>query len=456
MSFVNAGREIQRFIIDKKYNTPTQEIIMAVMDARRFNSTIVDTDGESSDFTYGPGKLRELKISYYPIRCDVIADSRPANLCVDGVAAEPKQERFAIAENISTRPQKLYVNDLRLVDANYNISQHAKAQINASLGALEKQLAIDITSKIVAHKGLHIDGTEYGNRVTMSQTTNGLLTPIGLWTIQKEQNDAAFTNTFIVGSTEVWNWRKAYGIASENTTLGQDFSKLGVPHLYYDINLNTVMGVVAGQAEYILTFDPEALKFVTFSRNAGMFATDLKSVEDFDRGFKSGGLYSIRGTFISPRYGLAWDFYAKFNDCDGEDGSWSWFLSLDWDIVFPTIQACNIQGVNGIMLYKTCPVVIPDCPTGTTPSPAAVSRIFNWVPNVNIFTPALLVSDLTIGGINTQPNVLVNNITELAATLNANYQGQAVFTVSGAAIRYTGYQALTGEINNGAITITFA
>ena len=159
---------------------------------------------------------------------------------------------------------------------------------------------------------------------------------------------------------------------------------------------------------------------------------------------------------MSPRYGLLFDFYAKFNDCDGLYGSWSWFLSLDWDIVFPTIQTCNIQGVNGIMMYKTCPVVIPVCPTGDTPSPAAVSRVFHWAPG-SIFSPSLLIGDITIGGINSQPAVNVTNLTELAAAMNDAYNPDNVtFTKVGDTIAYTGYSAMSGQINNSAITITFA
>lgn len=456
MSFLQSGRAIQRFIINKKYNTPEQEMIHAVLRARQFNSTIMETDGEGPDFTYEPGKLRQLKISYYPIRCDVTADERADNICGAGAVASPKQERFSIADFTQSRPQKLNVSDIRLVDAGYNVSQHAMAQINATLGALEVAFSKQLTTKIVAHKGLHLDGSQFGQRVTMSQTTNGLITPVGYWQVMKEQSDAAFNNTFIIGSTEVWNWKQAYAMATDNTTLGQDFRKAGIQNLYYDVNLNGILAVGPTDPEYILTFDPEALKFVSFSRNMGIFATELKSPADLDKAFASGGRYSIRGSFLSPRYGLMWDFYAKFNDCDGMDGSWSWFLSLDWDIVFPTIQVCNPQGVNGIMLYRTCPVVVPACPTGTSLSPAGTSRQFSWTPGA-IFSPSLLVSDITIGGVNSQPAVLAANITDLAAVLNEAYQGGvAVFSVSGSTIVYTGYSAMTGEINSGAITITFA
>lgn len=453
MSFVNSGRSIQRFIQNQKYNTPVQEIIKAVIDARKFNSTIRE---EATDFEFGEGKLRQLKVSYYAQDCDVLDNSLPSNICVTGAVAEPKQDFFQIADFTKSKAKTLNVSDLRYIDASdsYDISANAMSQVNSMIGSLEVGLAKQITAKLYAHRGIHLDGSTFGQRITMDQTTNGLMTPVGLWAIQKEMSDGAYANPFIIGSTEVWNWRKAYAIASDNTTLGQDFSKINIPNLYYDINLNSVTGATAATGEYIIAADPESFKFVTFNRNAGMFATDFKGVEDLDRAYKSGGRYQIRGTFVSPRTGLMWDFYANFNGCTGLDGAWSWFLMLQWDIVFPVVQTCNIQGVNGIMVYKTCPVVIPDCPTGTAQSPAWTSRAFNWVPG-SIYSPALYIAKLTIGGVTTYPNVTANNITDLIAVLNANSQSGVTFSQAGAAITYTGYTSITGSINDGSISIAF-
>lgn len=459
MSFIQSGREKQRFI-KQNYRAPRYEIIDAVLRARDMNPLIRDeAAGADSDFLFGPGKLRQLKVSYYPIQCDVMDDTRATTMCVTGTADEPVQEWFQITKFTKTRAFRLNVSDVRLVDNEWSFSEHAMQQIASVMGAADKAFATAITTDIVSHKGLHLDGSEFGNRITMNQTTNGLITPVGYWQIEKEQTDGAYNNFFTVGSTEVYNWRKAFGIATTNYTLGQDFAKTAVPNLYYDINLNTIMGVDPGEAEYILTFDPMALKFVSWSPNRGMFATTMTGPQDFDAAFKKGADQVIKGWFMSPNYGFMWDFYARFDPCaegSGLDGAFTWWLQIEWDIVYPKVQVCNIQGVNGIMMYKTCPVVLPDCPTGTTPSPNAVARNFNWVPNSNIFTPALLVGDVTIGGILSKPNVTVDNLTELAAMLTDAYQGQTTFTTTGGAIQYSGYAPLSGTINSGAITMTFA
>ncbi len=455
MSFVNAGRAIQRFIIDKQYAVATQESILAVLDARQYNTTIRE---EMDDFLFAEGKLRKLKISYYPIQCGVTTDTRPTSFCQTGTVAEPKQEWFEIADFIATNPQRLSVSDIRLVDANFTVSQHAMAQINSIMGDAETELAKAITTKIIANKGVHLDGSEFGSRITMSNTTSGLITPLGYWTILREQNDAAYTNIFILGSTEVWNWRQAYAIADVNTTLGQDFRKAGIQNLYYDVNLNTIQGVDAGDPEYILTFDPQALKFVSYARNVGIFATDYTSVEQLDAAYAASRADYIKGSFFSPRYGILWDFYARYVPCGdgvGFDGAWDWFLMLEWDIVFPQIQACNPEGVNGIMLYKTCPVVIPPCPSGDAMSPNIPTSTWSWTPG-SIYGAGLLVANITIGNKYSEPGTVVHNIAQLAALLNDAYVGQAVFEVSGGNITYEGYTSLSGNINSGSIAITFA
>lgn len=451
MSFLNAGREIQRFIIDQTYRTPEQEAITAILRARGFNSTI-----REDDITIEEGKLRKLKISYYPIRCDVVSDTRIETLCATGTQAEPIQEWFTLEDFTETNIQTLSVGDLRLVDGNYTISQHALAQINATMGAAEVALARQITAKIVANKGLHVNGSEFGDRITMSNTSTGVITPLGYWQISKEQHDGAFENVFILGSTEVWNWKQAFAIADVNTTLGQNFAKAAIPNLYYDINLNSIMGVGVGDPEYILTYDPQALKFVSYNRNAGIFATSAMGPQDFDRVYKAGNDNVIKGVFRSARYDILWDFFARFDPCGGNgiDGAWSWYLSLQWDIYFPKIQVCNVQGVNGIMLYKTCVPVIPDCPEGDPQgSPAVAAATYSYNPG-SIFP--LLVSEIDLGGNLSYPNTLVANRTELAALFNEAYNGQPIFSVSGSNIQYTGYSAITGQMNAETYTITFA
>lgn len=444
MSFLNAGRAIQRFLYDQRYNTPYFEGLAAVLFARRFNTTIRE---ENDDFLNGPGKLRQLKVSYYPQECDVVdEDTSTINVCATGTVAQPIQNYYTIERLKKSKRKTLYPDDLRLVDGQEaTITNHAIVQIAAMFGALEKSLAIDVVSDVVAHAGVHLDGSEFGQRVQFANTTNGQLNITGLNQIEMEQISGAFSNTFIIGYTEVYYWQKAIGIAAPNTTLGQDFTKLAQRNLYWDVNLNTIMGFGPTDPEMMVTFDPQALKFVSWNRNAGMFATDSMGVQDFERIFKSGTAQVIRGTFKSPKYDLLWDFYANYEPCvEGSyTGHWNWHFELNWDILYTPIQTCNGQGVNGIMIYRTCPVVVPACPEGTALSPAVPTSTFSYDPN---FTYPLLVSQLTLSGQASYPNVTVANDTELVALFNSSISG-VTFSLSGANIQYTGWSAIAGNIN---------
>lgn len=445
MSFAAAHQEVQQFIINSRYAFPRYQSIDAVLDARRLNTTILETASEKE------GKLRKIKISHYPADCDAVADECGANICDSGAVLAPVQEWFLLSKCIESKPAKLQVSDVRDVDGNYNFSDHAKAQIMAKMGVLRRELAKEIDATLLAHKGLHLNGNAEV-RITMSNTTNGLMTPLGLWQIEKEFADGGYINPFIIGSTEVFNWKKAMGIADVNTSLGQDFAKLGDTNMYYDTVLNSVIGVTTG-GEYIIAFDPQALKFVSFSENVGIFATDLATPDQLDAMYKRGTTDYLKGVFLDPANGLYWDFFAKYDVCDGDDGSFTWYMRLKWDIFFPKIESCNIQGVNGIFLYKTCPVVVPACPTGDTPSPAVSSSVFTWTPGLSY---PFLISDIVIGGVSSEPNVNVATIAELAAALSEAYGVPGLFTQSASNIIYTGYTAITGSMNQGNTTITFA
>jgi len=450
MSFLNAGRAIQKFLYDQKYRTPIFEGIRAVLNARDLNSTIREVSG---DFLDGPGKLRQLKVSYYPIQCDVVSEDTSINLCAPGTEQAPIQNFYTINKLLKSKTYSLYPDQLRYVDGDFQIQDHGRIQIATILGALEKELDIQILTDIIAHKGVHADGSEFGARVTASNTTNGLMTPMGFWQIELEQTDLAYVNTFYIGKTEVFYWRKASEIATANTTLGQNFASLAIANLYYDVNLNTIMGVGPTDPEYILTFTPEALKFVSWNRNAGMWATNITDwATGFDSLMKMGTETVVRTTFKSPNYDILWDFYMHYTPCvEGSyTGRYDWHFELNWDILYTPIQVCNAEGINGIMLYRTCPIVVPNCPTGTALSPVVEEDTFSYNP---AFSYPFTVTNLNIGGQQSYPNVSVANDTALVALFNASYSG-VTFTLNGVNIQYSGYTALAGNINDTAFTFT--
>ena len=444
MSFALAHQAVQEFMINKRYSTPAYDSINAIVAASNINTNIVVQNLEDS---LQVGKNRTLKVSFYPIDCNNVASDCNSNLCDTGAVQAPIQEYFTISRCTATKKKQLRSIDVRDVDGNWNFSEHAMAQINSGMGSWRKAFATQLDALLLANAGLQLNGNPT-NRVTMTNNTNGVVFPQGLFEIEQNFNDGGFTNPFIIGSTEVFQWKKALEIASPNTITGQDFTKLGDTNMFYDTLLNSVAGDTAN-GEHIIAFDPQALKFMAYNQNLGIFATDLATPAQMDAAYKRGGTDYIRGFFRDPVTGLMLDFYMKYDECNDV---FNWDMKLHWDIFFPSIQACNIQGVNGIFHYRTCPIKLAPCPSGDTPSPMANPVTYSWTPGL---TNPTAVFNLTIGGHTSQPNLNVTDVPSITALLNDVY-GQPIFTTVGSSIHYTGYAPLTGSMNNGAITITFA
>jgi hypothetical protein len=450
--FLNSGREFQKFIMNMEYNTPRQEIINALISASAENNVLM-----ADEFRFEPGQLREVKISYYPQRCDVVADECDASICEAGTVASPVQQWYTISKCIQTNPQRLYPNDVRFIDGTWSFTQNAVQQIYSGIGAFMQEFAIRLTTDLLAHKGLHYGGSEYGTRINLVQTTDGLLTPIGMSTISQEFARLAYRNPYIVGSGQVFTYRQFFGMATQNTYLGQDFTKASIPNLYFDVNLDAIKGTTPGDPESIIAFDPRAVKLVTFSENAGRWATDIKSLDGdaLDRMFKNGNESVMLGSFVIPGYPLIVDLDVHRTICvsGSKTGAFDWKLTLIYDTFYTPIQTCNEVGINGILEYLTCPMVIPACPTGDTPSPNPTATEYSWTPGDIL---PLLVSNITVETGTNNPNATVTTLAQLAALMNAAYGGQQIFTVSGSDIVFTGFAPITGSINDGAITITFA
>lgn len=449
MSFELAHQAVQRFIIDKQYSTPKYDSIRALLDARSLNTTITEQDLGTILQT---GKNRTIKISYYPIDCDAAADDCNQNLCDTGTVNEPVQEFFTMSRCTATKPKRLRVQDVRDIDGNYNFSQNAMAQINAGIGAWRKAFALELDTLLLANAGLQLDGNTT-HQVSMTDNTNGKLLPWGKWQVEKDFADGGFTNPFIIGSTEVFQWIQSNkdSVSATNTTTGQDLARLGETNMYYDTLLNQVGGDTEN-GEHIIAFDPQAVKFVSYNKNVGIFGTDLASPEQLDAVYKRGGTDYIKGFFRDPVTGLMLDFYMDFKKCEGDDGAFDWYLKLNWDIFFPKIQQCNKQGVNGIFHYRTCPIKIPACPTGTTPPSPAVASEYDYTPGA-IFP--LTIGSITLGGVTSQPNVQIADITALVALFN-DVLPNVIFSVDGSDVAYTGYEAITGSINNGEHSVIFS
>lgn len=442
MSFKNANQAIQDTVI-RQYRRKPIGMTDAVLQARRENNLIRE------QVYLIRGKKRELKVNYYPIDCNSVADDCNVNFCDPGDAAEMVQENFNLSRCTASKVAKLYKDDVRLVDNEWNFSEHGRQQIASKFEALRQEMDREITTLILANAGLMLDGNAT-KRVSFVNTTTGVVEPVGMWEIEQDFLDAAMRSPYIVGGREVFQWGKALGIAADNNTTGQDYRQLSARNMFYDNNLNTIAGDLTN-GQHIIAFDPEALKFMSFNENMGIFATDVPVVGDraWDNMYQSGLTYA-HGVIVDPATGLMWDLDVRYDECEK---AFTYLLKIYWDIFFPQIQACNPQGVNGIFHYRTCPIVIAPCPTGTSPVSPVAQRAFNWNPG---FAYPQLIGKAVIGGVTTYPNVTLTSDGDLVAMMNDSYGKPGLFSLSGSNVTYQGYSAIAGNLNDGEITISFA
>lgn len=438
MSFQNANQQIQRNLYNRVKSDTRYRVIDAMMAARNQNNSITE-----SDLQFIAGKKRQLKMNYYPVVCDG-EGACTDNVCDTGTVLAPKQQIFEVSQCTSSKVFELHVDDIRLTDDDLTFSQHALAQIASMIGGVRKGLASDIAAILVANVGCLPNGAST-KQLALTDPTTGAIRPLGLWQIEQTFEDAGMASPFIVGGTDVFTWSKATGIGGLNNQ-GQETGRFNNAQMFYDTLVDNAFGDPT--KGHILAFDPQMLKFVTFSRNAGMFATNWKGLEDMDKQFKQSTNGKIKGTFLDPVTGLMWDLDIKFEDCDEE--KWKLQLRLEWDIFFLPDYICNIDCVNGLYHFTTCFPVTEECDNVTPPAPASPT-LYEWTPDIDF---PLYIGELVFAGQTSNPNATVTTLAELAALMTAQVDGYT-FAVAGSDITYSGYSEKGGTIN-GTIDIDFA
>lgn len=414
------------------------EVLAAILDARQYNTSIVETDMQSE-----AGKKRQLKINYYAPICDDQGTGEES-LCDTGTVVAPKQIFFEVSRKTASAVYQLNRDDIRYVDGNYTFSDHAKAAINAALPAVRRKLAVELANLLVANAGLLPNGAEDRMLPFMDKET-GQVNPMGLWEVERTYRDSGLSDPFIVGGTDVFHWRKAVSIGTPNNE-GQNVQQMSRAHAYYDSLINDAFQDTA--TEHILTFDPQMLKFVSFNRNAGIFATDLQDIDAIDAIYQRGGTDYIEGVMADPLTGLLWDLNINYDKCNHR---WTFQWKLEWDVFFLPQTVCSEPGVNGIFHFTTCAPVQYTCPAGT-PISGGTSSTYEWDTN-GVITYPLYINKLELAGQTSYPDTTVANITELKDLFNDSVSGY-VFDVDTTNITYTGYSGVSGRIND-ATDISF-
>lgn len=457
MSYVNAGQPLQKWVGDYGNTGRTTEVINWVLDISRNNPIDFVDMGE---ITEGAGKLRQLKVSYFPILSynDVGCTAKP---CDGGTKVSPKQVTFNLKQCTSTPVYEVDLDDIRYIDGVISFSEVAQSAIKSALPQWRTNFATDMMTLISTNFGLFLDGNTF-HQVQPSLSTTGQINPAGMWQIAQDFEDAGLSEPYILGMSDVYNWKKSFDIGGNNIA-GQQINKLDEPNLYYDTRiLGSVLGNLASGG-HIVAIDAQVMKYVSFSPNAGIFATEMQDVSQLDQLFWMGNNSFIRGTFYEPVHNLLLDFNAVFNPCGGSNqtGAWTFQLRHQWDIFFLPEVSTNAVGpaLNGIFHYRTCVPVILPCPTGTAFSPAVSATTYSWTPNLAVspWGTFYVINTLIAGQTDTYNNGgwAVSNIADLCALLNDATNGYT-FTVVSNAIHYTGYAPISVNLNNGWLTGTFS
>lgn len=453
MSFLNASQQIQKWIGEYGNVERSYSAIDWLMDTSAANNKMIFVD--NGDISTEGGKLRQVKVTYFPI-LQYADPGCGGSLCNPGQVIAPKQITFNLSQCTATPIYQLNKNDIRFIDGKHDFTEIAKSIIMSAMPQWRRNFAIDILTIMAANMGLHLDGNP-AHQVQPSLSTTGQVNPVGLFDIEREFLDGGLNDPFIIGGLDVYNWMRGTQIGAPNLA-GQDISKLNNKDMYYDDGLLTIVLGDVSNGGHIIAVDPQVLKMVGFSKNAGIFSTNITSIDAISNLYFQGNDSFIDGTFLDTETGILLDFNAIFDRCGGTDGDGGWTFRLRhyWDIFFLPEVAVNAVGpaFNGILHYRTCVPMTLACPTGTPlPSPAS-SRTYTWTPGGTVTYP-LFVAKTLIGGVTDQPMVNITNIADLCALMN-DAAGGFVFTVSGSSIVYTGYSAISGTLNGGDVTFAFS
>lgn len=437
MSFLLSHRDLFKFALNSTVGKPV-EATQAVLQARTQNTLITEEDARFDD-----GKKRKLHFNYYAPICSA-EGTGDENICSAGTVVEPKQDFFEIGQITASPVYQLNADDIRYVDGGYGFSDHAKQVILSALPTVRENMNTQVTALLVANVGLLPNGNS-SQLLPLLNKQDGALNPMGYFEIERAYRDTGYSNPFVIGGTDVFHWKKLVPIGGVNN-LGQDTSKMGAANLYYDQTINTTFG--NSTTEHVLSFDPQMLKFVSFNRNAGMFATSEISVEAIDAIYARGSDNRLKGVMVDPMTGLLWDLNIHYDDCaNNGNGAWKIQWKLEWDIFFMPIKVCNKQGVNGLFHWTTCVQLVQQCETGSPITPVN-SATYHFDTNGEVTFPSIIqrVDIDNNGTITVYPNTSVANIAALRDLLNGIANG-VTFTVTGTQLRYTGYSAITVTLN---------
>lgn len=418
-----------------------------------FVQNVSDANPITIDASPVPGKKRTTRLAYSPMICDIEGDCNDSVCDGSDLTPEPTTIDFTVNKCFATKRLSFNGDNARSVDpSEWDFEGIANEIMMHKMPALRKGLAQRWISDIYALRGVHSDGNTT-RQLRLKTTDNNTPNPSGLDPLTLEYMDSGFSGeVFTLGGQNLWSYKRLLQGAGLNDS-GVNIGNSPTANMYYDDGiLNTVVGA-SGQP--MLSISSESIKYVQFINNAGKFRTGMDSFSDINLQYKNSTDHFIKGIISDPVTNIIWDLYMYFDPCN-DGGTWTYQLKHEYDFfVMPDVSCDQAEGMNGILLWLDCAPVIAECPAGDTASPAVTPTAFNYTFGGGY---PYTVLNATLGGqvknFAENPQT-VANVTELVALFNTEFPNTQ-FSVNGAAVKYTGYTALTGNFNSGDETITFA
>jgi hypothetical protein len=404
-------------------------VLQAVLKARNENKVIDETDANSSVETKN-GKLRELKISYLPPMCNT-EGSCATTICDSGVTVKEMQETFALKQCLASKVYEHLLDDVRDIDGlagNEKIMKMISGLLQGAREALSRDMLALIIDRI---------GTLYNGQATRTlniiNTTTGAYNPMGVNLVNLDFRDAKLMQPYVIGGAPVFLANSSQQNSGVNL-MGQNLAASPLTNWFYD---NEVNNAFANGKENIIAFDPSIFKFVSWSKNAGEFATNgASSIESLIAKFQNGTMGLLRGSILDPVSGLLFDLDGSFETCPDR---WKFQIRLNWDMFFMPQNVCNIETVTGVIRYETCGIIPAECADVVAPVLPTKSD-FCWTPAATCFPK--FINEITLNGRTHNPETNVTSAADIATLLSA-VSGLSFMEAAGV-IKFNGFTAPAG------------
>lgn len=428
---MNFAQAIMRFVKNFAINDYLPQTLKAVLEARSQNTMIRETDNGAV-----PGKLRQFKMNFFAPICDLDGDCG-TSVCDSGQTLTPSQVTYTLSRCTASPVFEFEVDGVRSIDDLTNEEAIGEAIANLVRYGRES-LSADILTLLISRIGCLPDGQPTKTVNLINQST-GQFNPLGAQIVDLAFMDAKLRKPYVIGGSSVF-LADVNQQNSRQTIYGQDLTRTPLTNWYYDKEVDVAIN---NSKQNLIAFDPTVFKFVSWNKNAGRFATDLKDIQGLINKFAEGSVGPFRGTILDPVSGLLWDLDGQFETCPDR---WKFQIRLQWDLFFMPARVCNIDCVTGVMRFESCPIDIITCPDVTLPTPVEPGD-FTWA---GLASYPAYVQTVEINGLTYTTDTNILDETELA-TLLSSVSG-LTFGISGTDVLYTGYKAPSVKINGVAAT----